>query len=132
MRHGRAGRHRVGRARGGGRQRPTASVRSNAPPELPYDVRRQNSSAGGAVPTEAAPGAVPVRVADEPAVDAAKDFGDGYAEERPTHADGTTTIIREYHADGSCRIMSDRREIEFIDNVGDPCGLDPVTVVYLP
>ncbi len=59
---------------------------------------------------------------DEPAVDAEKHAGNGYAEERYTHADGTTTIIREYQADGSYHIMSDRAEIELIDNAGNPCS----------
>ena len=42
------------------------------------------------------------------------------AEERYTHADGTRTIIREYRADGSYHLMSDRGEIELIDNASDP------------
>ena len=36
--------------------------------------------------------------------------------ERYTHADGTSTIIREYRADGSYHIMSVRDEIEIIDD----------------
>lgn len=35
---------------------------------------------------------------------------------RCAHADGTSTIIREHRADGSYHIMSDRGEIELIDN----------------
>ena len=62
---------------------------------------------------------------DEPAVDAEKNAGDGYAEERYTHADGTITIIREYQADGSYHIMSDRGEIELIDNAGNPTPRTP-------
>ena len=69
---------------------------------------------------------------DEPAVDAAKDATDAYTQERYTHADGTTTIIREYRADGSYHIMSDRGEIELVDNAGDPYAPDPVSVVRLP
>ena len=69
---------------------------------------------------------------DEPAVDAAKSSGDGYAEERYTHADGTVTVIREYQADGSYHIMSDRAEIELIDNAADTYAREAVSVVRLP
>lgn len=69
---------------------------------------------------------------DEPAVDAEKDATDAYSEERYTHADGTRTIIREYRADGSYHLMSDRGEIELIDNASDPYAADPVSVVRLP
>ena len=69
---------------------------------------------------------------DEPAVDATKDATDLYTEERYRHADGTSTIIREYRADGSYLIMSDRGEIELIDNAQDPYSPDPVSVVRLP
>ena len=48
----------------------------------------------------------------EPAVEGAKDATTATAEERYTHADGTTTIIREYQADSSSHIMSDRVDIE--------------------
>ncbi len=50
------------------------------------------------------------------AVEAEKDATESYTQERYTHADGTSTIIREYRADGSYHIMSDRGEIELIDN----------------
>ena len=69
---------------------------------------------------------------DEPAVDAQKNATELFAEERYTHADGTTTIIREYRADGSFHILSDRGEIELIDNAQDPYAADPVSVVRLP
>jgi hypothetical protein len=69
---------------------------------------------------------------DEPAVDAAKDANEAYTEERYRHADGTTTIIRNYLADGSFHIMSDRGEIELIDNAGNPYAANPVSVVRLP
>jgi hypothetical protein len=69
---------------------------------------------------------------DQPAVDAEKDATDAYTEERYTHADGTCTIIREYRADGSYHIMSDRGEIELVDNATDPYAPDPVSVVRLP
>jgi hypothetical protein len=69
---------------------------------------------------------------DEPAVDAAKNATESFTEERYTHADGTTTIIREYRADGSFHILSDRGEIELIDNAQDPYAADPVSVVRLP
>jgi hypothetical protein len=69
---------------------------------------------------------------DEPAVDAHKSATESFSEERYTHADGTTTIIREYRADGSFHILSDRGEIELIDNAQDPYAADPVSVVRLP
>ena len=69
---------------------------------------------------------------DEPAVDAEKEATDQYSEERYKHADGTTTIIREYRADGTYHIMSDRCEIELIDNANDPYAPDPMSVVRLP
>lgn len=69
---------------------------------------------------------------DEPAVDAAKDATESYTEERYRHADGTTTIIRNYLADGSFHILSDRGEIELIDNAANPYAPDPVSVVRLP
>jgi hypothetical protein len=69
---------------------------------------------------------------DEPAVDAHKSATASFTEERYTHADGTTTIIREYGADGSFHILSDRGEIELIDNAQDPYAPDPVSVVRLP
>ncbi len=69
---------------------------------------------------------------DEPAVGAEKNATGLFTEERYTHADGTTTIIREYRADGSFHILSDRGEIELIDNAQDPYAADPVSVVRLP
>ena len=68
----------------------------------------------------------------EAAVDAEKEATDAYAQERYIHADGTCTIIREYRADGSFHVMSDRGEIEFIDNADNPYSPDPVSVVRLP
>lgn len=69
---------------------------------------------------------------DEAAAGARKSGNDLFAEERYTHADGTTTVIREYRADGSFHIMSDRGEIELIDNAQNPYAADPVSVVRLP
>lgn len=69
---------------------------------------------------------------DEPAVNADKNAGDGFSEERYTHADGSTTIIRHYGADGSFHILSDRGEIELVDNAGDPYAASPVSVVRVP
>jgi hypothetical protein len=69
---------------------------------------------------------------NEAAVDAAKLATDAYSEERYTHADGTTTVIREYRSDGTFHIMSDRAEIELIDNAQDPYSPDSVSVVRLP
>ena len=68
----------------------------------------------------------------EAAVDARKCATDLYAEERYTHADGTITVIREYRSDGTFHIMSDRGEIELIDNAQNPHSPDPVSVVRLP
>jgi len=65
-------------------------------------------------------------------VDASKHATDTYAEERYTHADGSTTVVREYRSDGTFHIMSDRGEIELIDNATDPYSPDPVSVVRLP
>jgi hypothetical protein len=68
----------------------------------------------------------------EAAVDAEKGATELYTEERYRHADGTRTVIREYRADGSYHVMSDRGEIELIDNAGNPYAADPVSVVRLP
>jgi hypothetical protein len=69
---------------------------------------------------------------DEPAVGASKETTSSYTEERYQHADGTSTVIREYRADGSFHIMSDRGEIELVDNANNPYAPDPVSVVRLP
>jgi len=69
---------------------------------------------------------------DEAAVAAEKSATELYSEERYTHADGKVTIIREYRADGSLLIMSDRGEIELVDNAQNPYAADPVSEVRLP
>jgi hypothetical protein len=69
---------------------------------------------------------------DDPAVSASKETTSSYTEERYRHADGTSTIIREYRADGSFHIMSDRGEIELVDNANNPYAPDPMSVVRLP
>jgi hypothetical protein len=69
---------------------------------------------------------------DEPAVAAEKSASPLYTEERYTHADGTVVVVRAYNADGSFHILSDRGEIEVIDNAQDPFAPDPVSVVRLP
>ena len=69
---------------------------------------------------------------DEPAAGASKETTSSYTEERYRHADGTSTVIREYRADGSFHIMSDRGEIELVDNANNPYASDPVSVVRLP
>jgi hypothetical protein len=56
---------------------------------------------------------------DEPAVSAEKEATDSYTEER-------------YRHDGSFHILSDRGEIELIDNANNPYAADPVSVVRLP
>lgn len=68
----------------------------------------------------------------EAAVSATKDRTALYSEERYTHKDGTVVIIREYSADGSFQILSDKAEIELIDNAQNPYAADPVSVVRLP
>lgn len=69
---------------------------------------------------------------DEPAVAAEKNASPLYTEERYTHHDGTVVIVRAYNADGSFHILSDRGEIEVIDNAQDWDAPDPVSVVRLP
>lgn len=69
---------------------------------------------------------------NEPAVDAEKRQTPLFTEERYKHRDGTIVVVREYHADGSFHIMSDRGEIELIDNANNPWAPDPVSLVRLP
>lgn len=69
---------------------------------------------------------------DEAAVSAEKSSSPLYIEERYTHRDGTVVVIRAYHSDGSFHILSDRAEIELIDNANDPGAPDPVSLVRLP
>lgn len=57
--------------------------------------------------------------AGEPAVDCRVSHTDLYDEELYTHADGTFVRIRNYHADGSFHIVSDRGEIELTDHAAD-------------
>jgi len=68
----------------------------------------------------------------EAAVDCEASRTPSYTEERYTHADDTVVIIRNYPADGSFHLMSDRGEIELIDRAGDHRVPDPVSVVKLP
>jgi hypothetical protein len=68
----------------------------------------------------------------ESAVRAEKSQSALFTEERYTHADGSVVIIREYSADGSFHIMSDRAEIELVDNARDPYAPDPISLVRLP
>ena len=49
-------------------------------------------------------------------MDAHKNATESFTEERYTHADGTTTIIREHALMARSSILSDRGEIELIDN----------------
>lgn len=70
--------------------------------------------------------------AGEPAVDAEKRESETFSEERYTHADGTVVIIRNYPADGSFHIMSDRGEIELIDHAGNYRSPQAMSVVKLP
>lgn len=69
---------------------------------------------------------------DEPAVDAQKRQTPLFSEESYQHHDGTVVIVREYRTDGSFHIMSDRGEIELVDNANNPQAPDPISVVRLP
>ena len=66
------------------------------------------------------------------AVDAQKVKTEAFNEERYTHADGTVVIIRNYPADGSFHILSDRGEINLVDNAGNVRSPQSVSVVKLP
>lgn len=70
--------------------------------------------------------------ANEAAVDCAKSYTDSYSEERYTHADGAVVIVRHYEVDGSFHIMSDRGNIELVDNAGDYRSPVTISVVKLP
>jgi hypothetical protein len=70
--------------------------------------------------------------AGDPAVECKTARTELYSEERYTHADGTFVMLRNYHADGSFHIVSDRGEIEFSDNPGDLRAPNPIGVVTLP
>lgn len=88
-------------------------------PEFPYDLRLPLA---------------PIRFvwAREAAVDCQVTETEHYSERRYTHADQSVVIIRQYRLDGSFRIMTNRGEIEVMDNANDPYARDPVTVVRLP
>jgi hypothetical protein len=70
--------------------------------------------------------------ASEAAVDCEKRHTESFSEERYTHADGTVVIIRNYLADGSFHIMSDRGEIELYDHAADYTAPVSVSLVRLP
>lgn len=70
--------------------------------------------------------------AGEAAVNCEASRTPSYTEERYTHADNTVVIIRNYPADGSFHLMSDRGEIELIDYARDHRAPNPVSVVKLP
>jgi hypothetical protein len=70
--------------------------------------------------------------AKEEAVDCTTRYTELFTEELYTHSDGTVVIIRNYPADGSFHLMSDRGEIELIDNAGNHRSPDPISVVRLP
>jgi hypothetical protein len=70
--------------------------------------------------------------AGEAAVDCETRRTPSFSEERYTHADDTVVIIRNYPADGSFHLMSDRGEIELVDNARNYRSADPVSVVRLP
>jgi hypothetical protein len=68
----------------------------------------------------------------EPAVDCSKRRTEAFVEERYTHKDGSVVVIREYPADGSFHIMSDRGEIDLVDHANDRTSMDTISVVRLP
>jgi hypothetical protein len=70
--------------------------------------------------------------AGEAAIDCQRSHTEAFSEERYTHADGSVVGIRNYSADGSFRVMSDRGEIELIDNAGDHRSPNTISVVRLP
>jgi hypothetical protein len=70
--------------------------------------------------------------AREPAVDCQKSQTEAFTEERYAHADGSLVIIRNYPADGSFHIMSDRGQIELVDHAGDYRSPQSVSIVKLP
>jgi hypothetical protein len=70
--------------------------------------------------------------AREAAVNCETSRTEAFTEERYTHADGSIVIIRNYPADGSFHIMSDRGQIELEDNAGDYRSPQSVSVVRLP
>jgi hypothetical protein len=70
--------------------------------------------------------------ANEAAVDCARRHTESYSEERYTHRDGSVVIIRNYPADGSFHIMTDRGEIQLIDNASDYFSPTAVSIVRLP
>jgi hypothetical protein len=55
-----------------------------------------------------------------------------FNEECYHHADGTVVVIRNYLADGSFHLLSDRGEIEFIDHARNRGSPQSVSVVRLP
>ena len=112
----------------------SASPRGDDPPGDPPAHRRASRPSVPPWPYQLRLPLAPYRFVwrDDAAVGAEKNATDAYTEERYRHADGTCTIIREYRADGSYHIMSDRGEIELIDNANDPYAPDPVSVVRLP
>jgi hypothetical protein len=70
--------------------------------------------------------------ANEPAIDCTKRQTPAFVEERYTHGDGSVVVIREYPADGSFHIMSDRGDIELVDNAGNRNSPQTISVVKLP
>jgi hypothetical protein len=70
--------------------------------------------------------------ADEPAADCQTRQTAAFSEERYTHLDGSVVVIRNYPADGSFHVMSDRGEIELIDHSTDVRSPYSVSIVKLP
>jgi hypothetical protein len=70
--------------------------------------------------------------ADQAAVDCETRQTAAYSEEVYTHSDGSLVVIRNYSADGSFHIMSDRGQIELVDHATDYRSPQSVSVVRLP
>lgn len=68
----------------------------------------------------------------EAAVDCRARSTPSFSEELYTFADGTVVVIRNYIADGSFHIMSDRGEIRLVDHAADHRSAHTVSLVRLP
>jgi hypothetical protein len=68
----------------------------------------------------------------EAAVECRSRHTPSFDEEYYVHADGSVVIIRNYAADCSFHVLSDRGEIRLIDNANDYRSALSVSVVLLP
>lgn len=70
--------------------------------------------------------------AGEAAVECRKRHTPLFDEEYYVHADGTVVVLRNYAADGSFHVLSNKGEIRLIDKANDYRSPSPVSVVLLP